>query len=156
MKVQITGWHMDQHTGWQICVTFVSQSQMCTVAGWPMKVLDFCSTQFMSLLLLISCHRHWRDRHDCWFGDIWLMIQWDQRMKNDYDHAGDIKSQSSNWCDNWVIYKITLSIEQMEQTWRPISWWHLFKSIKFIAETQWGRICIPVCELRIIIAQMPK
>ena len=30
------------------CLAFVSQSQMCTEASWPMRVLDFCRCQFTS------------------------------------------------------------------------------------------------------------
>ena len=36
-------------------MSFVSQSQLCTVASWPMRVLYFCSTHFMSSPLWSPC-----------------------------------------------------------------------------------------------------
>ena len=41
-------WSSRQEGSW-ICLTFVSQSQLCTVPSWPMRVLTFCGTHFINL-----------------------------------------------------------------------------------------------------------
>ena len=68
---------MDQQTGWlKICLTFVSQSQICTVTSWPMRELNFCRTlmssplcsPWVSIFELNSAVRH--PMSNPWFVDM--------------------------------------------------------------------------------------